>query len=54
MCIRDRLLGVDRLNVTAKKFGLGEKVLGDYFEMKKEVCFQILIGKKIILEEDGF
>ena len=26
-----RLLGVDRLKVTAEKFGLGKKVLGDYF-----------------------
>ena len=32
-----RLLGVDRLNETAKKFGLGNKVLGDYFNEKKGV-----------------
>ena len=32
-----RLLGVDRLNETAKKFGLGDKVLGDYFNEKKGV-----------------
>ena len=31
-----RLLGVDRLNITAKKFGLGKKVLGDYFKNEKE------------------
>ena len=31
-----RLLGVDRLSITAKKFGLGTKVLGEYFENEKE------------------
>ena len=30
-----RLLGVDRLNITAEKFGLGKKVLGDYFDTEK-------------------
>ena len=32
-----RLLGVDRLNVTARKFGLGDKVLGNYFNERKGV-----------------
>ena len=32
-----RLLGVDRLNETAKKFGLGDVVLGSYFNEKKGV-----------------
>ncbi len=32
-----RLLGVDRLNETAKKFGLGNVVLGKYFNEKKGV-----------------
>ncbi len=32
-----RLLGVDRLNETAKRFGLGEVVLGNYFNEKKGV-----------------
>ena len=32
-----RLLGVDRLNETAKKFGLGNVVLGDRFNEKKGV-----------------
>jgi len=32
-----RLLGVDRLNETAKKFGLGDVVLGDRFNEKKGV-----------------
>ena len=30
-----RLLGVDRLNLTAEKFGLGKKVLDFFFQMKK-------------------
>ena len=32
-----RLLGVDRLNETARKFGLGDKVLGNYFNERKGV-----------------
>ncbi len=31
-----RRLGVDRLSVTAKKFGLGKKVFGDIFDNEKE------------------
>ena len=31
-----RLLGVDKLSETAKKFGLGEKVFGDLFEIEKK------------------
>ena len=34
---KSRLLGVDRLNLTAKKFGLGEVVLGNYFNEKKGI-----------------
>ena len=34
-----RLLGVDRLNVTAEKFGLGKIVLGDYFDFDKSGLF---------------
>ena len=30
-----RMLGVDRLKITADKFGLGQKVLGEYFENEK-------------------
>ena len=30
-----RLLGVDRLNETAKKFGLGDIVLKNFLKMKK-------------------
>ena len=31
-----RLLGVDRLNLTAEKFGLGKQVLGNYFTNEKK------------------
>ena len=49
-----RLLGVDRLKITAEKFGLGEKVLGVYFENEKEGLFPNTSWKKIILEKVGF
>ena len=32
-----RLLGVDRLNLTAKKFGLGNPVLGEFYNDKKGI-----------------
>ena len=41
-----RLLGVDKLKVTAKKFGLGEKVLGEYFENEKKGLFPNTSWKK--------
>jgi len=41
-----RLLGVDRLNITAKKFGLGKKVLGEYFENEKKGLFPNTEWKK--------
>ncbi len=41
-----RLLGVDRLNITAKKFGLGEKVLGKYFDNEKQGLFPNTSWKK--------
>jgi penicillin-binding protein 2 len=41
-----RLLGVDRLNITAKKFGLGEKVLGEYFDNEKQGLFPNTSWKK--------
>ncbi len=41
-----RLLGVDRLNTTAKKFGLGKKVLGKYFENEKRGLFPNTEWKK--------
>ncbi len=34
-----RKLGVDRLKITADKFGLGKKVLGDFFENEKSGQF---------------
>ncbi len=41
-----RLLGVDRLNITAEKFGLGNKVLGDYFDNEKKGLFPNTKWKK--------
>ncbi len=41
-----RLLGVDRLNITAEKFGLGKKVLGEYFEIEKKGLFPNTKWKK--------
>ena len=41
-----RLLGVDRLKITAEKFGLGEKVLGVYFENEKKGLFPNTDWKK--------
>ena len=41
-----RLLGVDRLNITAEKFGLGKKVLGDYFNNEKKGLFPNTKWKK--------
>ena len=41
-----RLLGVDRLKVTAEKFGLGQKVLGEYFDGEKKGLFPNTIWKK--------
>ncbi len=41
-----RLLGVDRLNITAEKFGLGKKVLGDYFDFEKPGLFPNTKWKK--------
>ena len=41
-----RLLGVDRLNITAKKFGLGKKVLGEFFDIEKRGLFPNTKWKK--------
>ena len=41
-----RLLGVDRLNITAKKFGLGKQVLGNYFDNEKKGLFPNTSWKK--------
>ena len=44
-----RKLGVDRLSETAKKFGLGKKVLGSHFESEKEGLVPNTKWKKNIL-----
>ena len=41
-----RILGVDKLKITAEKFGLGKKVLGEYFENEKQGLFPSTIWKK--------
>ena len=41
-----RILGVDKLKITAEKFGLGKKVLGEYFENEKQGLFPDTIWKK--------
>jgi penicillin-binding protein 2 len=41
-----RLLGVDRLKITAEKFGLGQKVLGEYFDNEKKGLFPHTSWKK--------
>ena len=46
-----RLLGVDRLKITAEKFGLGKKVLGDYFDNEKEGLFPNTSWKKNNLDK---
>ena len=46
-----RLLGVDRLKITAEKFGLGQKVLGEYFENEKKGLFPNTFWKKNNLEK---
>ena len=46
-----RLLGVDRLKITAEKFGLGQKVLGEYFENEKRGLFPDTFWKKNNLEK---
>ncbi len=44
-----RLLGVDKLSETAKKFGLGEKVFGDLFEIEKKGLIPNTTWKKNFL-----
>ena len=41
-----RILGVDKLKITAEKFGLGKKVLGKYFENEKQGLFPNTFWKK--------
>jgi len=49
-----RLLGVDRLKITAEKFGLGEKVLGDYFLDEKKGVFPSTKWKKQNLGQNWY
>ena len=45
ICVMD-IFTVDRLNITAEKFGLGKKVLGDYFDNEKKGLFPNTKWKK--------
>ena len=49
-----RLLGVDRLNITAKKFGLGEKVLGEFFLNEKEGVVPSTEWKKRVIGQNWY
>jgi len=49
-----RLLGVDRLNFTANKFGLGKKVLGDYFPNEKSGVFPSTKWKKQAIGQNWY
>ena len=48
-----RLLGVDRLNETARKFGLGDIVLKNFFENEKKDLCHLQNGKKRQLAKIG-
>ena len=43
-----RRLGVDKLSETAKKFGLGEKVFGNLFNIEKRINSKYRVEKKCI------
>ena len=49
-----RILGVDRLNITANKFGLGQKVLGDYYSNEKKGLVPSTKWKKNQLGENWY
>ena len=49
-----RLLGVDRLNITAEKFGLGKKVLGNVFQNEKKGIVPSTKWKKDNLGENWY
>ena len=49
-----RLLGVDKLNLTAKKFGLGEKVLGGEFLNEKKGLFPSTEWKKKAIGQNWY
>ena len=48
-----RLLGVDRLNETARKFGLGDIVLKDFFDNEKKELSRQQSGKKKLSDKTG-
>ena len=49
-----RLLGVDRLNETAEKFGLGKKVLENYFLNEKKGVFPSTKWKKNVIGQNWY
>ena len=49
-----RLLGVDRLNETAKKFGLGDKVLGENFLDEKKGIVPSTEWKKAAIGQNWY
>ena len=49
-----RLLGVDKLSVIAKKYGLGDKVLEDLFEDEKKELFLLPNGREQNLEQSWY
>ena len=49
-----RLLGVDRLNETAKKFGLGDKVLGENFLDEKKGIVPSTEWKKVAIGQNWY
>ena len=49
-----RRLGVDRMSVTAKKFGLGKKVLGGYYPNEKQGVFPSTKWKKKAIGQNWY
>jgi len=49
-----RLLGVDKLQLTADKFGLGKPVLGDFFPNEKKGIFPSTKWKKNVLGQNWY
>lgn len=49
-----RILGVDRLNITANKFGLGNKVLGEFYSNEKKGLVPSTKWKKQELDENWY
>ena len=49
-----RLLGVDKMNLTAEKFGLGKKVLGEYYSNEKKGVFPSTKWKKNVIGQNWY